>query len=307
MKSDISLKTDAFVTWPVQTLYIDDETNYLSPVYAPEHQEREFVMSEYETIKLDASPGGVVAILLDRPEQGNAIDGKMVRELTDAFENLRSEEQLRLVILRGAGEDFCIGADRRWFELAKDYSHHENEEEGYAFAEMLRRLHDLPQLTLALVQGNVLGGGAGLMAACDVVIAKEDTSFRFGEVSRGMIPATIAPYLMQAVGSRLAKALMLTGESFDAAYAEAVGLVQYVVEDEEGMESMLEYLSDLAFGNSPSAVADTKRLIRDLEGKEIDKDMSHLIAKRAASRWERGEAQEGIAALLEDRDPSWKG
>lgn len=264
-------------------------------------------MSEYETIKLDASPGGVAVIFLNRPEQGNALDGKMVRELTDALENIRSEEQLRMVILRGAGDDFCIGADRHWFELAKDYAHHENEEEGYAFAEMLRRLHDLPQLTLALVHGSVMGGGAGLMTACDIVIAKEDTSFRFGEVSRGMIPATIAPYLMRAIGTRLAKALMLTGESFDAAYAEAIGLIQYVVEDEEGMENMLEYLSELAFGNSPSAVADTKRLIHDLQGKDIDKDMSHLIAKRAAARWERGEAQEGIAALLEDRDPSWKG
>lgn len=262
-------------------------------------------MSDYETIKLDASPGGVAVILLNRPEKGNALNGKMVVELTDALENLRSEEQLRMVLFRGAGEDFCIGADQHWFELAKDYTQQENEEEGLAAAEMLRRIHDLPQLTIAMVQGSVFGGGAGIMAACDAVIAKEDTNFRFGEVSRGMIPATIAPYIVQAVGMRTAKALLLTGESFDAAFAEAIGLVQYVVEDEDGMEEMLEYLSSLAFANSPSAVADTKRLLRDIEGKEIDKDLSHLIAKRAASRWERGEAQEGIAALLEDRKPDW--
>lgn len=262
-------------------------------------------MSEYETIQLDASPAGVAAVLLNRPEKGNALDGKMVAELTDVLENLRSEEQLRMVIFRGAGEDFCIGADQHWFELAKDYTHHENEEEGFANAEMLRRIHDLPQLTVALVQGSAFGGGAGIMAACDVAIAQEDASFRFGEVSRGMIPATIAPYIVEAVGMRMAKALMLTGESFDAAFAEAIGLVQYVVEDESGMEEMLEHISSLAFANSPSAVADTKRLLREIEGREIDRDLSHVVAKKAASRWERGEAQEGISALLEDRKPKW--
>ncbi len=262
-------------------------------------------MSQYETIELDASPGGVAVILLNRPDSGNALTLQMIEELSDALENLRGEEQLRMVLIRGAGEDFCIGADRHWMELAKGYTRDENESDGFAAAEIFRKIYELPQLTVAMVTGAVLGGGAGLAAACDVVIAKEDAHFAFSEVSRGMIPATIAPYIIKAIGPRMAKALFLTGESFDATYAEQLGLVQYVVDDEKAMEEILEYLSSLAFANSPSAVADTKRLLQALEGKEIDKETSHLTAKKASLRWERGEAQEGISAFLEDRKPSW--
>ncbi len=262
-------------------------------------------MSEYETITLDATPAGVAIVLLNRPEAGNAINGKMIEELTDVLENLRAEEQLRMVIFRGAGNDFCVGADRHWFELAKDYTQSENEDEGFAAAEVFRRIHDLPQLTVALLQGGVYGGGAGIACACDVAVAMEGASFRFGEVSRGMIPAAIAPFVVGAIGKRMAKALFLTGEDFDAGFAEQIGLAQFTVDDETGMEEMLEYLSSLAFANSPSAVADAKRLLHDIDARPIDRDMSHLTAKRAAARWERGEAQEGISALLEDRNPRW--
>lgn len=262
-------------------------------------------MSGYETIELDATPGGVAVILLNRPESGNALTLQMVEEISDALENLRSEEQLRMVLIRGAGNDFCIGADRHWYELAQGYTKEENEQDGFAVAEMFRKLYELPQLTVTMVQGAVLGGGVGLVAASDVVIAREDAHFCFGEVSRGMIPAAVAPYVMKAIAPRLAKGLFLTGESFDASYAEQAGLVQYVVDDEKGMEDMLEYLSSLAFANSPSAVADAKRLFHALEDEAISKDTSHKTAKHAALRWERGEAQEGIAALLEDRKPGW--
>lgn len=262
-------------------------------------------MSQYETIKLDASPGGVAVILLNRPDEGNALNAKMLEELTDALENLRSEEQLRMVLIRGAGEDFCIGADSHMYELSMGFTEDEIEEDAFAAAEVFRRIHDLPQLTVALAHGAVMGGGAGILAACDVAIAMEDAHFRFGEVSRGMIPAVIAPFIQQAIGPRMAKALFLTGESFDAGYAEQMGLVQYTVSSDQDMEEMLEYISTLAFANSPSAVADTKRLIREIEGHEINKGLSHMTAKRAAARWEKGQAQEGISAFLADRKPDW--
>ena len=268
-------------------------------------QKKEAVMSAYETITLDATPGGIAVIILNRPDHGNALSMKMVEELSDALETLRSEVQLRMVLIRGAGEEFCVGEDRHWLELAQEYTRDEKEEDAFAMAEMLRKLHDLPQLTVALVQGSAYGLGAGMLAACDIAVALEKTAFCFNDVSRGAIPAIIAPYIMQVIGSRWAKALFLSGENFDADYAERLGLVQYVVQDEPAMEEMIEYLSGLAFANAPGAVADVKHLVSDLLGEDIDKDVSHFTAKRTAARLETAEGKEGVSAVLEDRKPSW--
>jgi len=168
-------------------------------------------------------------------------------------------------------------------------------------------LHELPQMTLALVQGAAMGGGAGLVAACDVVVAMASAKFRFSEVRLGLTPATISPYVIRAIGPRWAKALFVTGESFDAAYAERIGLVQYVVQDEAEMAAMEEHLSELMFHTAPGAVADAKRLVDDVTEAEFGAGLSRETAKRIAARRASDEGREGLAAFLEKRKPSWTG
>ncbi len=262
-------------------------------------------MQSYETIRLDATPGGVAIVTLDRPDKHNAFNAQVVAELADAFENLRSETQLRMVILRGAGTSFSAGADLEWMKAAEDYTRDENEEDAVALAEMLRRLYELPQLTVAIVQGAAMGGGAGLVAACDVAIAMKSAIFRFSEVRLGLTPATISPYVMQAIGPRWAKALFMTGESFDAAFAEKVGLVQYVVEDEQGLADMEEHVSRLMFDTAPGAVAEAKRLVHDFAGTPVSQTLSHATARRIAARRVSDEGREGLAAYLQKRRPDW--
>ena len=262
-------------------------------------------MSDYETVTIDASPGGTAVILLNRPDKRNAFNRLMIDELADIFETLRTETQLRLVILRGAGGVFSAGADLNWMANAADFTQQENEDDAYALAEMLRRLHDLPQMTVAAVEGAAVGGGAGLVAACDIAVAMKDTSFRFSEVRLGLTPATISPFVIEAVGPRMARALFVSGEGFDGTYAEKMGLVQYVVETENEVEQMIEHLSILAYQNAPGAVADAKKLVDDVVGREFDHDLNHLTAKRIAARRASDEGREGVSAFLEKRKPSW--
>lgn len=262
-------------------------------------------MQTYNTISLDATPAGVAIVTLNRPDKHNAFNAMVVEELADAFENLRSETQLRLIILRGAGKSFSAGADLTWMQAAADYTQKENEEDAFALAEMLRKLYGLPQLTLALVQGACMGGGAGLVAACDVAVAMQSATFRFSEVRLGITPATISPYVIRAIGPRMAKALFMTGESFDGAYAEKIGLVQYVVESDAELLQMQEHISELMFHTAPGAVADAKALVHDFTGAEIDAHTSHETARRIAQRRVSEEGREGLASFLEKRKPYW--
>lgn len=259
----------------------------------------------YETINLDATPGGIAVLTLNRPDKHNAFNALVIEELTDALETLSDQTTIRMVILRGNGPSFSAGADLKWMKAAADYSRHENEEDAYKLAEMLRKLSELPQMTVALVQGAVMGGGAGLVAACDIAVALKDTKFRFSEVRLGLTPATISPYVIAAIGPRWAKALFISAESFDAAFAERIGLVQYVVEDEAGLTEMEEYLANLAAQAAPGAISDSKRLVLDLAGVEIDHALSHETAKRIAARRASDEGREGLAAFLEKRKPDW--
>jgi len=262
-------------------------------------------MQTYETISLDATPAGVAIVTLNRPDKHNAFNALVVQELADAFDNLRAETQLRMVILRGNGKSFSAGADLKWMKAAADYTRAENEEDAFALAEMLRALYELPQMTLALVQGACMGGGMGLVAACDVAVAMKSATFRFSEVRLGLTPATISPFVVQAIGPRMAKALFVTGEAFDAAYAEKIGLVQYVVDDADGLADMEEHLSKMMFDTAPGAVADAKILVHDIVGETIDRGLSHETAKRIAARRASQEGREGLDAFLEKRRPTW--
>lgn len=262
-------------------------------------------MAEYETIELDATRDGIAILTLNRPKRRNAFNGQLIEELTDALETISEQDTLRMVILRGAGTVFSAGADLDWMKAAQHWTREDNEADALGLAVMLRKLAELPQMTLALVQGAAMGGGAGLVAACDVAVAMNGTKFSFSEVKLGLTPATISPFVIAAIGPRWAKALFVTAETFDAVYAEKIGLVQYVVETETEMAEMEEYLASLALAAAPGAIRDAKNLVLDFTGEGYSDALSRETAKRIAARRVSEEGQEGLAAFLEKRKPDW--
>jgi methylglutaconyl-CoA hydratase len=261
-------------------------------------------MSDLNTVIVDASPGGVATVMIDRPEKHNAFNALVVEQLTDAFETVRTSN-CRTLILRGAGKSFSAGGDLEWMRAAGHYTKAENETDALGLAHMLKKLAELPMLTIASVQGACMGGGCGLVAACDVAVARTDANFRFSEVRLGLIPAAISPYVIRAIGPRWANALFVTGEGFNGEYAEKMGLVHYTVKDETEMEDMLEYLTKLAFQTAPGAVAASKKLMAEVTGKPITDDLIHMTAKRIAALRASEEGKEGLSAFLEKRKPNW--
>jgi methylglutaconyl-CoA hydratase len=259
----------------------------------------------YENIQLDVSPEGTAVVLLNRPQKRNAINAEVIEELTDAFETLAKNPECRLILIRGAGPVFSAGADLEWMKAASHYSEKENEEDAYAMAEMLRRCFELPQVTIALLHGAAMAGACGLAAAADIAIAQKGTIFSFSEVKLGIIPATISPYIINAIGPRWARALFVTAERFDADVAAKIGLIHHVVENETAMDKLVEHYADLAFAASPAAIADTKSLVAEVTGEIIDASLGHKTAKRLAHRRVSDEGKEGLAAFLEKRKPGW--
>ncbi|PWE16500.1 enoyl-CoA hydratase [Marinicauda salina] len=263
-------------------------------------------MADTQDVLLDVTPGGAAVITLNRPDKHNAFNADVVARLSDICETLRaSADEARIVFIRGAGKSFSAGADLEWMQAAADWTHEDNVNDALGLARMLHRLYDLPQTTVALVQGAAMGGGAGLMAACDVAVAVKDAKIRFSEVRLGLTPATISPFVVRAIGPRWARALFATGESFDGAFAEKIGLAQYTVDKVEDLDDMMEHLGKLAFHAAPGAVADAKRLVDDIVEKEIDDGLMRDTAHRIADRRVSDEGREGLASFLEKRKPRW--
>lgn len=272
-----------------------------------------------DPVLLDVSPEGIAVVTLNRPDKRNAFDELVIANLTEHFETLKGAEHVRAVFIRGAGESFCAGADIEWMRRQGARTREDNEADALDLARMLKHLNDLPQLTVALVHGAAMGGGAGLVAACDVAVAVKDAKFRFSEVRLGLTPATISPYVIQAIGPRWTKALFATAEGFDGDFAEKIGLVQYTVENVAGLDAMMEHLCELALAAAPGAVADSKELVRFLiddvtrsrnvvgSGHVVDEHLIKETARRIASRRASNEGREGLAAFLEKRKPEWNG
>lgn len=265
-------------------------------------------MSEptFDLIKFDATRAGIAIVTLNRPEVHNAFNAELISELADVFTMIADQPSIRMMILRGEGPSFSAGADLDWMKRAAAHTREENETDAEHLAEMLQRLNEMPQMTLALVHGTAMGGGCGLVAACDVAIAMASATFRFSEVRLGLTPATISPFVINAIGPRWARALFVTAESFDAAFAEKIGLVQYVAQNADEMAELEEHIASLVFAAAPGAVADAKKLVRDVAGRPIDWEVCHKTAKRIAARRSSPEGKEGIAAFLEKRSPEWK-
>lgn len=256
-------------------------------------------------VHISATRGGAVTVTMNRPQRRNAFNDDLISALREAFDTLAGAEGVRVVFVRGAGGTFSAGADLDWMRSAIDRTEADNRADAMELAKMLKALHGLPALTVALVEGGAYGGGGGLAAACDLAVATADAKFSFSEVKLGLIAATISPYVIEAVGPRNARALFATARILDAAYAEKVGLVSEVVADTAALQAAARRIAHEMVACAPGAVEASKRLVADVAGRVIDRDLMELTAHRIAAARVGEEGQEGVRAFLERRKAAW--
>ena len=254
-------------------------------------------------ILINIDDRGVATITLNRPERHNAFDDGLLQRLHETVGGCRQDEAVKVLVLAAEGKSFCAGADLGWMRRMASYSREENYQDALAMAEFFADLATLPKPTIAVVQGGAFGGGVGLAAACDIVIAAESARFALSEVKLGLIPAVISPYLIRAIGERHTRRYSLTGEAFGAEEARAMGLVQAVVARDQLAAAVESFLSHL-LANGPAAMAAVKADLFKENGqylREQGRYTAGLIAEIRGS----AEGREGIAAFLEKRQPSW--
>lgn len=247
---------------------------------------------------------GVATLTLNRPEKHNALDGTTITELHNALLALKSQASLRAVVLTGAGPSFCAGADLTHMKSMLHASEKQNQQDARALAECLRVLNEFDRPVLARVNGNTFGGGIGLISCADIAIAVESAQFALSEVRLGLVPATISPYVVSAIGERQARRWFVTGESFDARTAQQIGLI-HILCDPQALDESVNRQLELILRAGPVAVSEAKRLIRDVGGNfdadSLVESTSDLLARLRVSP----EGQEGVSAFLERRKPSW--
>jgi methylglutaconyl-CoA hydratase len=254
---------------------------------------------------LDVSVADKVAtVTLNRPELRNAFNETTIAELAQAFDELGQDEAVRAVVLAANGPAFCAGADLNWMKKMAGYSQAENQADAMRLASMLRTIYFCPKPVVAKVQGDCYAGGVGLAAACDIVVASEAANFCLSEVKLGLIPATIAPYVIKAMGEQAARRYFLTAERFDAFEARRIGFAHEVVVP-EALDTTVAAIVKALVNNSPNAVREAKKLVREVAGVPIDDAMLADTAERIAAIRASGEGREGVASFLEKRKPNW--
>ncbi len=244
-------------------------------------------------------------VTLNRPDRHNAFNSNVIDQLDEILSELEGREDVIALVLRGRGESFSAGADLNWMEEAAGASEKENREDALELARMLNDLYTLPLTTIACVKGAALGGGLGLVACCDIVITRTDATFGLSEVRVGLIPATISPYVLAAIGPRQTRRYAQTGERFTGTKAAELGLAHEVVEDDDEMENVLDELLRSLRKNGPRAMAKAKQLCLDFAGRRISEDVIEETARRIAAARTSEEGREGVRAFLSDRPPSW--
>jgi methylglutaconyl-CoA hydratase len=248
--------------------------------------------------------GPIEYLMLNRPEVRNAFNADMIGEITDwAAQVTAGAGGLRAVVLSGAGKVFCAGGDAGWMAQTVDYSEAENLRDAQALSNMFRAIDEVPLPLIGRVHGAAMGGGAGLAAVCDIVVAAEDAQFGFTEVRLGLIPAVVSSFVIPKIGRSAARELFLTGARFPASRAREIGLVHAVVAAADLDTTVARFLTDLTAGG-PEAIAAAKRLIRTVAGLGPD-DASAFTADAIATRRRSPEGQEGLRAFLDKRPPRW--
>ncbi|MEN9416839.1 MAG: hypothetical protein RI988_459 [Pseudomonadota bacterium] len=249
--------------------------------------------------------GPVARVFLNRPDVRNAFNDEVIAELTQTFQHLGTEPGVRAIVLGGHGKAFCAGADLNWMRAMAGYDWARNHADAQALADMLWAVYACPVPVVGRLQGDCYAGGMGLAAACDVVVAAEGMHFCLSEARLGLLPATISPYVIRAMGERAARRWFLTAERFSAAQAQALGLVHEVVAP-EALDTKVDELVAVLVANGPAAVKACKQLVQDVAGQPITPELRADTARRIADIRASDEGREGVQAFLNRREPSWR-
>jgi methylglutaconyl-CoA hydratase len=247
---------------------------------------------------------GLATITLNRPDIRNAFNDEVIAEITQAFTELGQRQDVRCIVLAAEGTAFCAGADLNWMRRMADYSREENLADASQLAEMLRVIYECPKPTVARVQGDVYAGGMGLVACCDVAVSVDTAGYCLSEVKLGLIPATISPYVLRALGARAAHRYFLTAERFSAQEALRLGFVHEVVSAEQ-LDAKVDEITKALVGNSPNAVKVCKKLLQDVAFAPISQPLVGKTVEGIADIRSSSEGREGVSAFLSKRKPSW--
>lgn len=272
------------------------------------HQFRSFSSaSSYQFLTVSQSRNdAVVTIELNRPDVHNAFNEHVIEEITRAFKSSITDTT-RVVILRSNGPSFSAGADLSWMKKMKDYTEAENLADSDKLFEMVRSIYQAPVPVVARVQGSALGGGVGLVAACDVALSLKDAKFGLTEVKLGLAPAVISPFVLNKINFTAASRYFLTGERFSAQQAQQFGLVNDVVNTAEELDASIETVIKEILASSPAAVRKTKQLLRELQNEtRSSDDLRSRVCSLIAGLRVSPEGQEGVSSFLEKRAPSWR-
>lgn len=250
------------------------------------------------------APNGIAKLTLNRPEVNNALDEYTTNLLLKYLNELKENTAVRAIVLTGKGNNFCAGADLNWMHSSTGQLTMSKDPVGQKLADLMSTLHKHCKPTIALVRGAVYGGGIGLVACCDIALATYDTRFCFSEVRLGLIPSVISPYVVKAMGERMARRYFLTAERFDANEAYRIGLVHQVI-DPEAEQTEINQITDKLIAGSPCALARTKKLLDDVAFATLDNTMQFKTTEWIAEVRQTPEAKEGIDAFFQKRKPSW--
>jgi len=248
--------------------------------------------------------GKTATVTLNRPDTRNAFNEETIAEITRAFRELGADDDLRAIVLAASGPAFCAGADLNWMKKMAGYTHAENHADALQLAQMLRTIYLCPKPVVARVQGDCYAGGMGLVAACDIVVAVDEANFCLSEVKLGLIPATISPYVIKAMGENASRRYFLTAERFSASEALRIGFAHEVVAA-GALDAKVAEIVKALVNNSPHAVRQAKALVRDVVGQTVDDALLADTAERIAHIRASEQGREGVASFLEKRKPNW--
>lgn len=248
---------------------------------------------------------GVATVTLNRPAIHNAFDDRLIADLTAALRGLEKDPAVRAVLLTGSGQSFSAGGDLTWMRRMAGYSDAENFADAMALAELLRTLNELQKPTVARVNGAAYAGGLGLVCCCDVAVAATEAVFCISEVRLGLVPATISPYVVAAIGARAARRYFLTAERFSAAEAQRLGLVHEVA-PLAGLDAAADRILGALLDGATGAQARSKRLIAEVGDRPVTETLMALTARAIADARASAEAREGLGAFFDKRKPGWK-
>jgi methylglutaconyl-CoA hydratase len=257
------------------------------------------------SIALSTDSRGIATLTLNRPERRNAFDDALIQDLTDAFVLLGADSTVRALVLTGAGAAFSAGGDLNWMRRMAGQGTAENYADAMRLATMFRTLNELPKPTVARVNGAAFAGGVGLICCCDMAVSSEAAVFSVSEVKLGLVPSTIGPYVVAAIGARAARRYCLTGEAFAAADALRIGLVHEIIAAAE-LDAAVERIVASLLSGGPLAQGRAKRLIAELAHRPVDEDVMALTARTIAEARASEEGREGVSSFLEKRAPSWR-